>query len=82
MMAGRKHAQPARSERTLFDGLGGSIQDRFTRFCEEHPDVPRMFVEIALDLRRRGHQRYSADGICHVIRWHRATSGQDAEGLA
>ena len=58
-----------------------SIAERFTAFMDSCPDVYPMFVRIARDLRARGHEHYSADGIMHVIRWHRATSGTDAEGF-
>ncbi len=34
------------------------------------PDVCLYFEKLALDLIRDGHRRYSADGICHRIRWH------------
>jgi hypothetical protein len=60
---------------------GPTLLERFEAFDQEHPEIHRMFVQIALDLLRSGHRRYSADGICHVIRWHRATSGADAAGF-
>ncbi len=55
----------------LFDD---TIQARFEAFCRAHPDVVSRFRQIALELRAAGHERYSADGILHVIRWHYATS--------
>lgn len=57
-----------------------TIEEAFERFDEAHPDVYEQFVDIALDLKRRGTQHYSADAICHVIRFFRVTSGKDADG--
>lgn len=42
------------------------------RFCEFHGRHPQVWVEferLALRLIARGHTRYSADGILHVIRF-------------
>lgn len=58
-----------------------SIDARFERFMLEHPDVYEAFIEIALDLRRKGTRHYSADSIAHVVRWHRETSGKGADGF-
>jgi hypothetical protein len=33
-------------------------------------DVRAKFISLALELRRQGWQRYSADAILHRIRWH------------
>jgi hypothetical protein len=57
-----------------------SIEARFEKFLAEHPDVYAEFVRIALDLRRRGREHYSADAVCHVIRFERITSGKDDDG--
>lgn len=65
----------------LFDLLPSDHRERCEAFLREHPDVWEMFVKIALDLKRAGHRRYSSDGICHVIRWHRSTSGKDVTGF-
>lgn len=61
----------------LFDDLPErrlTIEERFERWLEECPDVFPLFIALALDLKRAGHQKYSSDGICHVIRWHKAVS--------
>ena len=34
------------------------------------PEVYRMFIQYALDLKRTGIDRYSARAIIHRIRWH------------
>jgi hypothetical protein len=59
---------------TFFDDTRLTIQQRFEAFHEAHPDVYDLFVRIARQMRDKGHARYSADGILHVIRWHYATS--------
>lgn len=46
-----------------------SIEDRFDLWDARNPHVYDRFVEIALDLKRKGFSRYSADAIMHVIRW-------------
>jgi hypothetical protein len=56
------------------DGRPRTIQERFERFLQLHPDVYEQFVEIAMQLKRRDLKRYSADGIGHVLRYHRVTS--------
>ena len=52
-----------------------SLDARFARFLVECPDVYPEFVQIAKDLRTAGRERYSADAICHVIRYFRDTRG-------
>jgi hypothetical protein len=42
---------------------------RFCEFHTKHPHVWRQFERSALRLIARGHVRYSADGILHVIRF-------------
>lgn len=63
---------------TLFDQP--RIDQSFERFLLECPDIYPAFVRIAMDLRRRGHTRYSADGVCHIIRWEMITAGRDRDG--
>lgn len=40
-----------------------------------HPDIWRMFVQFTLQLVRSGVRHYSADGICHKIRFETALRG-------
>jgi hypothetical protein len=63
----------------LFENFDDAIQGAFEEFDARHPEVYQEFVKIALELRRRGHERYSADAILHVIRWHRDMDGRDVE---
>lgn len=54
-----------------------TIEERFARFLELHPEVYAEFKKIACDLLVRGKQHYGAKAIMEVIRYHRAISGQD-----
>lgn len=54
-----------------------TIDERFTRFLELHPEVYAEFCKIATDLLNRGKEHYGAKAIMEVIRFHRAMSGQD-----
>lgn len=58
-----------------------SIDARFERMLVEQPDIYPEFVRLAMDIRRNGTTRYSADSICHVIRWHRDAAGKGADGF-
>lgn len=43
--------------------------------------VLNAFVKLSLRTQARGVQRYSADGICHVLRWHTEIRGHDRSGF-
>jgi len=49
----------------------------FTSYHKENPNVWKAFVECAKATRARGFQRYSANGIFEIIRWH---TGVNTEG--
>lgn len=34
------------------------------------PEVSVLFEKLALQVAGAGHERYSADAICHRLRWH------------
>ncbi len=59
-----------------------SISDRFEKWINANPDVYRLFKLFANEARNAGRRHYSADAICHRIRWHvniemRATDGAE-----
>ena len=56
-----------------------TIEERFARFLERHPEVYSEFKRIAGDLLAHGIRHYGAKAIMEVIRFHRAMSGQDAQ---
>ena len=45
-------------------------------FMRAHPEVVQQFDEVAAELIRRGHKRYSADVIFHLLRWQ---TGRDLD---
>ena len=64
-------------------GAGGeptTIAERFAAWLERTPEAFDEFVRIARQLKARGFERYSADGVFHILRWERLVSGVDAEG--
>lgn len=46
------------------------IDEAFTAFHTENPDVWKMFLRFAQQVIRAGFDHYSADAIVHRIRWH------------
>jgi hypothetical protein len=58
-----------------------SIQSRFERFDQAHPEIYGEFRAIAYDLLRRGRRHYGSKAILEVIRYHRILSGQDEHEL-
>ena len=54
-------------------------RERFEKFHAENPVVYRLFCRFADELLARGRTRYSADAICHRIRWHVAVETTDMD---
>lgn len=46
------------------------IDFRFGIWIEEHPVAEEKFIELAVEAKRAGFKRYSADAIVHRLRWH------------
>ncbi len=57
---------------TLFDQVlpPDRIAKRFEEFHEEHPEVYKIFKQLAFQIREAGHKHYSSRSIVHQIRWH------------
>lgn len=53
------------------------IFENFKAFHLKHPEVWALFKGLTLKLIKAGHKSYSADAVCHQIRWH-----YDIEGVA
>lgn len=53
----------------LFDRDDESIDARFAAFDAAHPEVYRLFVRFARELKARGHAHGSSDAILHRVRW-------------
>ena len=58
-----------------------TIQKKFERYHELHPDVYQLFLQYARELKVAGCTQYSSDAILHRIRWHKAISGGDDSGF-
>lgn len=52
----------------LPNNLGGELQRAFLKFHNAHPQVWTAFVRFTFQAMER-FQHYSADAICHQIRW-------------
>lgn len=47
-----------------------TLREAFARFHKDNPDIWRHFERFTLMAIASGRTRYSADAICHRIRWH------------
>jgi len=56
-----------------------SHRDQFNQFLEVHPEAWVEFCKRVDQLWARGIRHYSADGICHVLRFHTTISGEDMD---
>lgn len=56
-------------------------KDAFDKFHAENPDVWRHFEKFTLELIEAGHLHYSADAVCHRIRWHLDVETKSEDGL-
>lgn len=55
---------------------GQTIEERFSAFHVANPHVYRALRSLALDLRRRGCQRYGMKGLFELLRWQSAISAK------
>lgn len=53
---------------------------RFEAWLANNPEVWRLFERFAFEVIAAGHDRYSADAICHRIRWHVQVETRDHDG--
>jgi hypothetical protein len=58
-----------------------TIDERFAAFDAANPAVYRLFARLARGVRDRGWTSYSADALCHVVRWHYALRGPREGGF-
>lgn len=65
---------------TLFDLLDETLDARFRRFHAENPHVYEQLRDLALQLRRAGHERCGVKMLFEVLRWQRMLSTTDPEG--
>lgn len=70
---------------TFFESMAGveeatpSIQERFEKYDEQHPEVWGLFVEFAEAALCAGRLHYSARAIIHRIRWEREVDQREEE---
>ena len=67
------HHQP-----TLFDKPTEDEQKavKWAEVKRKHPRLLPHLARLALELKHRGHKRYSVDGLFHILRWETgATTG-------
>lgn len=53
----------------------------FEQFILDNPHVWKLFVRFAMEVIDTGRDHYSADAICHRIRWHVDIETRDREGF-
>ena len=58
-----------------------TVQERFEIFDENHPEVWRLFVKFAQQVRAAGRGKYSARASIHRIRGHYAVNPERDEGF-
>lgn len=58
---------PLNEWRARFDD--GTYPDQFWEWLSDNMHILNAFVKLALRTQARGVERYSADGLCHVLRW-------------
>lgn len=58
---------------------GGGLKYDWWVFHKANPRVYDLFKRFTFQVIRAGHQHYSADAVCHRIRWHTSveTQGDD-----
>lgn len=59
-----------------------SIDEQFTEWSRQHPDVLSLFRRFAKELREKGHKRIGAKLITERIRFERLTSAHGADSPA
>lgn len=52
--------------------MSQQIYQQFLNFWNQNPQVYVRLKELALSLRRKGHERYSINGLFEVLRWEHA----------
>ena len=48
------------------------LEEFFRKFHKDNPHVYQSLVNLALQLRRKGRERYGIKSLFEVVRWHRA----------
>ena len=70
----------ATATQTAIDFLPGpdfGLRDRWQAFHIANPQVYTLFKRFAFEAINAGHLHYSADAICHRVRWHTSMVTRD-----
>lgn len=70
---------PLDSWRARFDD--GTYPEGFWDWLDDNMHVLNEFVKLSFRTKARGVPRYSADGICHILRWHTEVRSRGRDGL-
>lgn len=71
----------ASSSRQMALVLEPASVEAFQRWLRSNPHVWLLFVKFTHDVIAAGHTHYSADAICHRIRWHVDVETRDGSGF-
>lgn len=63
--------------KNLYANHDRSLTERFNEFRRANPDIEAWLAERALELKRRGRQRYGIQGLIEVLRWEEAMQTND-----
>lgn len=59
--------------------MTNTLQERFDKFIEEHPEAWEQFVKRTNQIIARGITHYSAKAIIEILRFHSLVDGRDKE---
>lgn len=61
--------------------FGSAREAAFRAWLRDNPRIWELFVKFSFAVMQAGHRHYSADAICHRIRWHVQIDIKDASGF-
>lgn len=61
----------------LFSSQGDKLARAWAECKQANPWLLSKLADVAMELKRRGHTRYSIDGIFHILRWETDLSTGD-----
>lgn len=56
-----------------------TIDERFEAMHKAHPEIYETFKKVIKDIQARGFERWSADGVFHIIRFTTGADGRDID---
>ena len=55
------------------------IEKKFLEFNRKNPDVYWMLVNLAMELKKSGHNKYGMKGLFEVLRWQKTVQTKGSE---